>query len=207
MKRSRSLSLLLMGSLLIGAQGCSNQPSTPDEEVFRAFTSLSECTTSGLFTEAECKDFAITAIKEVPQFTSKEECEASFGSDMCNGPVAQNSPAANGTVSGESTVQQGSGSMWHPMLMGFMAGRLLSGANVMQGSQPLYKDPNAQANTRSFRTAGGETVTPDAKGRVSKPGPLLKQSLQHVAKPAQGRSASSSKGGLGGTSRSGSTGS
>ena len=197
MKRSRSLSLVLMGTLALGACGSENV----DQNMY-TFTSVGECTASGLFSEAECLDLAKSALAQAPRFSSREDCERQFGADACMGDPVQSAavPAVNGTQ-----IQRHSGSSWMPMMMGFMAGRFMGGGGMMQGSQGLYKNPGQTGGEgRSFRTAGGETVRPDAKGRVGNPSPQLKQSMTHNAKPSMSRAGSGSRGGFfGGSSMSG----
>lgn len=191
MKRSKAVSLILMGSMAIGGTGCGNEKA--NQEMY-TFTSLNECVTSAIFTEAECKDMAREAFAQSPRFNSKEDCEAQFGVGACEGGTGQKS--ANGT-----TIQHGSGGMWMPMMMGFMAGRFLGGGGMMRGSQGLYRDPAAQPGSgRSFRTAGGEQIRSDRAGRVSNPSPRMTQSMQHNAKPTMGRSGSGARGGFSGGS-------
>ena len=128
MKRSKTLSLILMGSMVIGGAGCSGEKA--DENMY-TFTSLDECVTSAIFSEAECRDLAKSALAQSPRFNNKEECEAQFGEGACeNGPAQRQA---------DGTVHQGSGSMWMPMMMGFMAGRFLGGGGRMQGSQGLFR--------------------------------------------------------------------
>lgn len=188
MKRSKSLTLLLMGSLSLGIAGCSQENT---EEGMYTFTSLNECVSSGIFDEAQCKQFAAEAVAQSPRFSSREECEAKFGADACVNPAA----------SAGSAVQPGSGSFWMPMLAGFMAGRFLGGGGLMQGAQGLYRNPGATPQAPSFRTAGGEVVKTGANGRVLNPSPRLTQSLQHRAKPVIGRSGTVSRGGFSGGAR------
>lgn len=197
MKRSRSLSLVLMGSLMFGMQGCSENK---QEESFSVFTSMSECVNSGIFSEEECRSFAVDAVKQSPRFATQQECEQQFGEGQCAAPQV-----ASGE--GQSSIQPHSGSMWMPMLMGFMAGRMLSGGNYYQSSQPLYRDTKAPAGEKSFRTAGGETVKPNAAGKVTNPSAKIRQSLSHNAKPATARTGVKSSGGFSGGSKFGGSGS
>ncbi len=203
MKRSRSLSLLLMGSLAFGAAGCgSDEPKV--EESLSTFTSLAECVDSNIFTQAECVDLARSAVQASPRFSSKEECEATFGVGECQQPTA----VASAGTSNSTEVAPRTTSSWMPLMMGFMAGRMLSGGGMMQGSQPLYKDPAAKAgDTRSFRTSTGESVSADNKGRVTKAPANIKQSLGHNAKPVMSRGGKASSGGFSGGKSFGSTGS
>lgn len=186
-----------MGSIVLGS-GCGSEKA--DEKMY-TFTSLDECVTSALFTEAECRELAQSALAQSPRFANKEECEAQFGVGACEGAPVQGTENAARQGNG-TTVRQGSGSYWMPMMMGFMAGRFLGGGGMMQGSQGLYRDPNQdqQQSTRSFRTAGGERVQTDAAGRVANPTPRMTQSMQHNAKPAMSRTGTGSRGGFSGGS-------
>ena len=191
MKRSRSIPLILMGSLVLGSSGCGSDNA---DEAMYTFTNINECVTSGLFSEAECAEFAKSALAQSPRFSSKEECERTFGADACVDAPGQSAVAAS---SNGTTVGPHSGSSWMPMMMGFMAGRFMSGGAMMQGSQGLYRDSaQTQPGARTFRTAGGETIRPDAAGRVANPSPKITQSMSHNAKPAMSRSGGGSRGGF-----------
>ena len=191
MKRSRSLSLVLMGSLVLG--GCGSDKT---EEGLYTFTTINECVTSGLFSEDECGEFAKNALAQTPRFSSIDECESRFGKDACIDAATMNAETV--ADSSGAKVQPHSGSSWMPMMMGFMAGRFMSGNAMMQSSQGLYRDPAQmrQSGTRIFRTAGGETVSPDAKGRVTAPSPRITQEMAHNAKPLMNRSGSGARGGF-----------
>ncbi len=191
MKRSRMLTLLLMGSLGVG--GCG---SDSEKEETYTFTSLDECVRSTAFSEAECRDLAATAVAETPRFASREECEAQFGKDACQdaGGETPGAVSQNGTT---TIIQQHSGGMWMPMMMGFMAGRFMGGGSMMRGSQGLYRDPAAPG---TFRTAGGESVRPDASGRV-KPTQSMTRAMSYRAKPVMSRSGVGRSGGFFGGSR------
>lgn len=180
MKRSKSLSLLLMGSLAIGTTGCGRDK---NEESLHAFASVKECMASELFTRSECLDMERSAREESPKFSSLEECEAEYGTGACSSPTSNQSYVHGGGI-------------WMPMMMGFMAGRMMGNTGMMRGSQGLYKDTAAAAGTNSFRTAAGDPVKADSKGRVTNSSPRLKQGLGHNAKPAAVRSGTGSKGGF-----------
>lgn len=189
MKRSKTVSLILMGSIALSGTSCGGDKA--DQDMY-TFTSINECVTSGIFSETECRDMARDALVASPRFANKEECEAQFGVGACEGGVGQG-----------TQIQQGSGGMWMPMMMGFMAGRFLGGSGgMMRGSQGLYRDPAGPqgGDGRAFRTAGGEQVRTDNKGRVNNPSQRLSQSVKHNAKPTASRSGFGSKGGFSGGS-------
>ena len=191
MKRSKALSLILMGSLTVGTAGCGTDRAEQADQGMYTFSSLDECYTSSIFSENECRDLARSALAQTPRFSSLEECERQFGEGACQGAQEK---AADGTV-----VQERSGGMWMPMMMGFMAGRFMSGGGMMQGSQGLYRDPGANPQQgRSYRMAGGETVRPGPGGRVANPTPGMTQAMSHQAKPVQARGGGGSRGGFSG---------
>jgi uncharacterized protein YgiB involved in biofilm formation len=196
-KRTKTISLLLMGTMSMGVSGCGTDRADAD---LYTFTSLAECVDSALFSEAECRQFAKDAFASTPRFAGKEDCEARFGVGACDSPSVQaagSAAAGESGATGETRVQQGSGSFWMPMMMGFMAGRLSGGS--MYGAQGLYRDPGAaRQDGRSFRTGGGDTVRSDTRGRVSNPSPNVVRSMNHSAKPALGRTGGVRSGGFSG---------
>lgn len=191
MKRSKALSLLLMGSLTLGGVvGCSKS----DKEQFSAYSTVTECIQDGKFTDQECQEFASQAHNQAVQFASKEECEAKFGEGSCETGQAQ----GNDSATSHRT------SSWAPMFWGFMAGRYLFGGNTMQGAVPLYRGGAGQAGASGLSTPWGESVKPDAKGQV-KPTSGMKQNMSHIAKPRMERQSSGRKASSGGFNKSGST--
>lgn len=187
-KASKGLSLVLMGSLGLGVSGCSSEPKV--EEEFMTFGSLNECIQYGGFTANECAEMAVEAAKQTPSFASLAECEAQFGEGSCEQPEL-----AEASQGGQR------GSMWMPLMAGYMMGRYMNGGQAMYGAQPLYKDPAGQAGTKSFRTASGAAVSPDATGRVTNPGSSIRQGFAHSAKPAAVRTGAASRGGFSGGSK------
>lgn len=181
-KTSKSLSLLLMGSLAAALGGCGSDETVTEE--FRAYSSLDECVKEQLFTPDECRDLAIAAIQQNPKFGSLEECEKKFGQNQCRSYEAK-----DGNREG--------GSSWMPLIMGYMAGRYLGGGSMMQSAQPLYGQPGSQPGARSFRTLDGTSVQPDARGVVNKPSESLRKGFSKSAKPYAIRSGGvSSRGGF-----------
>lgn len=188
-KASQSLSLVLMGSLTVALGGCASDD--PSEE-YRAYASVDECVQEAVFSQQECRDMAVAAVRQNPQFASLAECEREFGEGNCkdSGEITQG-------TSGERT------SSWMPLLTGYMVGRFLGGGGMMQGAQPLYAPQQAgqgggATSARSFRTLGGEAVRADAKGKVAAPSQSLRQGFTKTAKPYVSRSGSGARGGFSG---------
>lgn len=187
MKRSKGISLILMGSLSLAGTAYGAEKA---EEGMYTFSSVEECAAGKAFTQTQCEQMSRQAAARSPRFRSREECEAKFGADAC----VQNS-AQNGTV-----VRSNTGGMWRPTMAGFMAGHFLgSNGMMMQGAQGLYRDPAADTQQGiSYRTATGDTVKPGPGGKVQNPSPSVVQSFQHNARPMLSRSGSGSRGGFAG---------
>lgn len=121
MKRSRRISLVLMGTATIALAACD------DTEQAGVFSSVEECKASGIYTEEHCNSSLDEAKKQhakvAPKFSTLEDCEAEFGPGRCSSPH------------GSQAVQQGggSGSFWMPLMMGYLVGKALN------NSQPLYR--------------------------------------------------------------------
>jgi uncharacterized protein YgiB involved in biofilm formation len=163
-KRSKRAALMLMmpaGTLLM--TGCA--PHVQDVVVY---SSAQECQQQNPASTQECQaDFEQAAALHpdvAPKYATREECEADFGAESCE-------PARE---------QHANGSFYMPLMMGYMAGRMLGGGAFMgqpapgvggaipplqdsdnaagRGSvatQPLYKSRDDQ---RTFRTAGNFPV-------------------------------------------------
>lgn len=210
MKRSRSLSIMLMSSLSLGLAGCGDEPV---KEEFQTFNSLGDCVQSGEFTAQQCQSMADEARKQTPKFASKEECEKAFGVGACE--TEQTAAASQGgePTQGGATLSDGtyrSGSSWMPLMAGYMMGRYMSGGTAMQGAQPLFRGPEQQqqgaagtttTTSRIYRTAGGETVRTDPSGRVANPSSSIRQGFAQSAKPFNARTMTTSRGGFGGSSK------
>lgn len=161
MKRSKKAALVLMvpvATLLLA--GCGEE-----REQAMVFSDPSECSAAALNSAAQCEADYVAAQtlhpQVAPKYLNKEECEVDFGAGNCETAPQQ-------TTSG--------GSVFMPMMMGYMMGQMLNrggaaGGNFQQpaaagagaaGSkiptQPLYKSRDDRG---TFRTA---TNTPVAGG-------------------------------------------
>lgn len=195
-KGSKSLSLVLMGSLTVALGGCGAEETTED---FRAYSTVDECINEQIFSQAECREMAVAAVQQNPKFASQAECEQEFGAGECTQPE---------NATGENVQGERQGSSWMPLLAGYMVGRYLGGGGMMQGAQPLYKQP-AQAGQQGaagartsggFRTLGGSAIQTDAKGKVTNPPQSVRQGFTKSAKPYVSRAGSGTRGGFAGGS-------
>ena len=139
MRVNRSIGVtLLVSASLIGLTAC-DEPKV-DASVFK---SLDQCKNDPMMRSGECEKSFKEASNQhaavAPKYTSQADCQADFGDGKCE-------PAPYRTSSG--------GSIFMPMMMGYMMGSMLGGRRSMM-SQPLYqsaKSPNA------FRTADNRNV-------------------------------------------------
>lgn len=191
MKRSKKAALVLMvpvATLLLA--GCGEE-----REQAMVFTDPSECSAAALNNAAQCEaDFATAQAlhpQVAPKYLNKEECETDFGAGQCETAPQQ-------TASG--------GSVFMPMMMGFLAGQMMSRGGAAAGNfqqpaaagaaaggpnvatQPLYKSRDDRG---TFRTA---TNAPVAKGigPISlKPSQVKPQMGQVVSRGGFGQQAAS----------------
>ena len=191
-KRSKSLSLVLMGSLTVGLSGCSDDPG----EEFKAYNSIEQCVKEQIYSPQECREMAIAAVQQTPRFNDKAECEKEFGEGNCQ-DVAQNQQ-------GQQNVQGERRSSWMPLIAGYMVGRYMGGNGYMQGAQPLFRQPGQQQQGAAarpsggfvYRTLGGGSVQSDAGGKVANPPQSVRQGFTKTAKPYVARSGGGKSGGF-----------
>lgn len=153
MKRSKKAALVLVPMATLLLAGCGEQ----DEQAL-VFNNPSECSSLGANTAEQCQaEFASAQMlhpQVAPKYLSKDECETDFGAGQCETAPQQ-------TTSG--------GSVFMPMMMGYMMGQMFNrggaagaaqpaAAGAKVATQPLYKSRDDRG---TFRTA---TNTPVAKG-------------------------------------------
>ncbi|MDO5647774.1 DUF1190 domain-containing protein [Paracoccus sp. (in: a-proteobacteria)] len=140
-KRSRTVALTILGASAFALAGCR------DEQVdAQAFPDLASCHAAaaqgGLFTAAEC-DTAFAEVQQLhveaaPRYDSLAVCEEQHGVGNCG--------------SEQQATSGGSGSIFMPLLAGYLIGSMLGRAGAgTAASQPMYR--NAQGGyTNAART-------------------------------------------------------
>ena len=102
------------------------------------------------FTEAKAE-----AAKTAPKYANRADCVAEFGETQCTQAPAQ---------AGMSAESQQGGSMWMPLMAGFMMGRMMGGGGYAQ--QPLFTSKNAGSPASGkFVDATGKSYGPATAGR------------------------------------------
>jgi uncharacterized protein YgiB involved in biofilm formation len=124
MKKSRSVTLVLLGSASAALAACDDGGALPANAQF--YPTVNECVAEhDAATCAEAKAVADrTQAVEAPRFSRKEECEQQFGAGNCE------------------TRQTAGGSFFFPLMMGYMMGNMMSGGRY---AQPVYRGPNSTA--------------------------------------------------------------
>ncbi len=140
MKRSKSLKLALMGATVFTMTACDQ----PDESA-AIFESVDECAQYKGQDLDQCRQgweqAAQEHVRTAPKYTSIADCQADFGPEQCE-------QAPQHTTSG--------GSVFMPMMMGYMMGSMLSGGTYSNVTpQPLYRSKD---DPGTFRTGDNQKV-------------------------------------------------
>lgn len=118
------------------------------------YQNADECSKANPSASAQCaaafKQAKAEAAKTAPKYANREDCVAEFGGSQC-------------TQGGMSVESQHGGSMWMPLMAGFMMGRMMNGSYAQQ---PLFtsRSANSPANGK-FVDASGKSYGPATTGR------------------------------------------
>jgi uncharacterized protein YgiB involved in biofilm formation len=136
MKRSRTATLLLMGSAPLLFTACQQR----EEAVL--FGSVAECTASGAMSRAQCEEGFLTAQAEhervAPRYVNREDCLRDFGPEQCE-PARQSS------------------GMFMPLMAGMMMGRMMGGGAAGLAPQPVYRPRGGEWQTPGGIGVGNRT--------------------------------------------------
>ncbi|MBC3377886.1 DUF1190 family protein [Serratia fonticola] len=143
------------------------------DETVSLYKNADDCSTSNPSMSEQCTTAYNNALKEAektaPKYANREDCVAEFGEAQCTQAPAQAGMAAE---------SQSSGSMWMPLMAGYMMGRMMGGGGYAQ--QPLFTSKNAaspangkfvDASGKSYgpATAGGRSMTVPKTAMAPKP--------------------------------------
>ncbi|WP_151719411.1 DUF1190 domain-containing protein [Gemmobacter serpentinus] len=182
-KRSRHVALAILGATAFTLAGC-----TEDKVDAEAFPDLQSCkaaaSPTGMFTVADC-DAAFaeaTALhaESAPRYDSLATCESQHGAGACGN---------------EQQVQSGgSGSIFMPLMMGYLIGNMLGGQRGMAAAQPLYKTPDGK-----FTNAAGTSTFSSNSGKGQLSASQFTRPAATVGKPPMTPTTLQSRGGFGGS--------
>lgn len=189
-KRSRTVALTLLGAAAFTVAGCR------EEQVdAQAFPDLASCqaaaASEGLFTSAECQQAFAEAeqlhVESAPRYDSIEVCEAQHGAGNCGSEESQVSSG-------------GSGSIFMPLLAGYLLGNMLGRAGGgMAGAQPMYRTPDGR-----FTNPAGTSTFSSNTGRAQMNPQQFSRPAVTAGQPPMNQATAASRGGFGnaGASRS-----
>ncbi|MDO5612042.1 MAG: DUF1190 domain-containing protein [Paracoccus sp. (in: a-proteobacteria)] len=190
-KRSRTVALAILGSTAFALAGCRDEQTAAE-----AFPDEASCIASAqqgnlFYTESDCRvAFAQAAqdhLETAPRYESLELCEQEHGQGNCGGDPAQTAQGGGG------------GSIFMPLMMGYLLGQMMGGRGV--ASQPLARTADGR-----FATPGGTSVANNRGAGQMQPGAFNKAPTT-MGQPPMTRAQVAQRGGFGQTATTRSTGS
>lgn len=136
-----------------------------NDETVSMYQNAEDCSSANPGKSAECTTTYNNALKEAertaPKYASREDCVAEFGEGQC-----QQAPSQAGTApENQAQVQQSGGSMWMPLMAGYMMGRMMGGGAGF-AQQPLFSSRNpASPAYGQYTDAGGKSYGAAQSGR------------------------------------------
>ncbi|MDT8853616.1 DUF1190 domain-containing protein [Paracoccaceae bacterium Fryx2] len=182
-KRSRTVALFILGAAAFALAGCR------EEEIdAQAFPDAQSCknaaNATGAFSSSDC-DTAFAAAQQLqaesaPRYDSLEVCEEQHGVGEC-GDEAQ--------VTGAS----GGGSIFMPLLAGYLIGNMLARGAAPAAVQPLYKTPDGK-----FTNATGSSTYQTNSGQGKLAPSHFAKAPSTIGKAPMTKATVASRGGFGG---------
>ncbi|EKM0361690.1 DUF1190 family protein [Cronobacter turicensis] len=131
-----------------------------NDETVQLYQNADDCSTANPGKSAECTTAYNNALKEAertaPKYATREDCVAEFGEDQCK--------QVNNTNTSQATQQ--TGSMWMPLMAGYMMGRLMGGGMGF-AQQPLFSSRNpASPAYGKYTDASGRNYGAAQPGRT-----------------------------------------
>lgn len=132
-----------------------------NDETVQLYQNADDCSTANPGKSAECTIAYNNALKEAertaPKYATREDCVAEFGEDQCK--------QVNNTNTSQATQQ--TGSMWMPLMAGYMMGRLMGGGGMGFAQQPLFSSRNpASPAYGKYTDASGRNYGAAQPGRT-----------------------------------------
>lgn len=185
-KRSSHVALAILGAAAFGLAGC-----TEEEVDAQAFPDLKSCQEaaglSSTFSATDCATAFAEAetlhVEAAPRYDSLAVCEEQHGAGAC-GSEQQAQPG-------------GSGSIFMPLMMGYLIGNMLGGGRG-PAAQPLYRTPDGK-----FTNAAGSSVYSSNAGKGKLSASQFARPANTIDKPPMTKATAQSRGGFGASNSSG----
>lgn len=181
-KRSAHVALAILGAAAFTLAGC-----TEEEVDAQAFPDLKSCQEAanlgGGFSAADCTtafaEAAALHVEAAPRYDSLAVCEEQHGAGACGS---------------EQAVQSGgSGSIFMPLMMGYLIGSMLGGGGRgVAAAQPLYKTPDGK-----FTNPAGSAVYGANSGKAKVSASQFTRPAATVGQPPMTKATAASRGGFG----------
>ena len=182
-KRSNRVAIAIIGAAAFTLAGCR------EEKVdAAAYPDLLSCTDEanrgGMFTIQDCETAFAQAealhVESAPRYDSFEVCEEQHGAGACGSEAA--------------ATQGGSGSIFMPLLAGYLIGNMLGGRGGMSAAQPLYKTKEGR-----FTNAAGSSTYSGNRGATKLSTSQFARPATTAGKTPMTRATANSRGGFGKT--------
>ncbi|PRY88763.1 DUF1190 domain-containing protein [Donghicola tyrosinivorans] len=184
-KRSKTVALAIVGAASFSLAACREEAVDA-----QAFPDLQSCVAAvgptSLFSEQDCQtafnDAQALNAETAPRYDSLEVCEEQYGEGNC-GSEAQ-------------AVTGGSGSIFMPLLAGYLMGNLLGGGRGI-GAQPLYRTSDGR-----FTTPNGGATYSNNTGKAKLNASTFNKAPTTFGKAPMTKATATSRGGFGTSSTS-----
>lgn len=157
--RLKPLAAIVASALILAACGDNTQEQMEEVSMYR---NVEECVRYNPDAKSLCETTFAQATQEAidtaPRFATREDCVAEFGEAGCQAaPVNQEN----------ATAQQSSGSMWMPLMAGFLFGKMMGGG--FNAHKPLYSPQNGPNKGSMFDSSGKNfgSAAPGTKFKVN----------------------------------------
>ncbi len=180
--RSRTVALSIVGATAFTLAGCREEQ--VDAQAFPDLQSCKEAAAGGdgLLTVADCEAAIAEAeqlhVETAPRYDSLQVCEEQHGEGACG--------------SEEQVASSGSGSIFMPLLTGYLIGNMLSGRGGYARSQPMYRTSDGK-----FTNAAGSNVYSGNSGKAKLGANQFTKPPTTVGKPPMTKAMAASRGGFG----------
>lgn len=180
-KRSNRVAIAILGATAFTLAGCREEQ--VDAAAYPDLQScLADTTSGGVFTAQDCEASFAQAqtlhVEAAPRYDSLGVCEEQHGEGACGSEATE--------------TQGGSGSIFMPLLAGYLIGNMMSGRAGMSAAQPLYKTSDGRF-TNASRTSAFSTNSGSAKLNTSQ----FTRPATTVGKTPMTAATASSRGGFG----------
>ena len=181
MKRSRHVSVALLGAAAFTLMACQEENQTDASAFPDVQSCMAAASKDGWFSKEDCEATFAEAQKlheeTAPRYESKELCEQEHGAGNCGG---EQTASAGG----------GMGSIFLPLMAGYLIGNMLGGGRPM--AQPLVTKPGG-----GYATPSGGTTLSSNTGTGKMSNQAFAKAPSTVGKPPMTQAQVSSRGGFG----------